>query len=127
MLINEILRIKGNVLYTTPPNAAVLSAVKVMAQHDIGSLVVMDRGQKAGIVTFAEVLRAFRGWPMYKILGCRWRVWGPRVGERKARWRCVHEVSHGWLSARRPGLQPDRADSLRFLASRASTRNVPPL
>lgn len=69
MLINEILRIKGNVLYTTPPNAAVLSAVKVMAQHDIGSLVVMDRGQKAGIVTFAEVLRAFRGWPMYKILG----------------------------------------------------------
>ena len=56
MLVSEILRIKGNVLYTTPPNAAVLSAVKVMAQHDIGSLVVMDRGRMAGIVTFAEVL-----------------------------------------------------------------------
>ena len=35
-----------------------LDAVKVMAQHDIGSLVVMDHGRMAGIVTFAEVLRA---------------------------------------------------------------------
>ena len=58
MLVREILRIKGNALFTTPPDAAVLSAVKVMAQHDIGSLVVMDRGRMAGIVTFAEVLRA---------------------------------------------------------------------
>jgi CBS domain-containing protein len=29
-----------------------------MAQHDIGSLVVMDHGRMAGVVTFAEVLRA---------------------------------------------------------------------
>jgi CBS domain-containing protein len=58
MLVSQILRIKGNVLYTTTPDAEVLSAVKVMAQHDIGSLVVMDRGRMAGIVTFAEVLRA---------------------------------------------------------------------
>jgi CBS domain-containing protein len=58
MLVSQILRIKGNVLYTTTPEAAVLSAVKVMAQHDIGSLVVMDHGRMAGVVTFAEVLRA---------------------------------------------------------------------
>jgi CBS domain-containing protein len=58
MLISQILRLKGNALYTTTPEAAVLSAVKVMAQHDIGSLVVMDHGRMAGIVTFAEVLRA---------------------------------------------------------------------
>src|SRR4029450_3571562 len=58
MLVSEILSIKGHLLYTTPPNAEVLSAVKVMAQHDIGSLVVMDHGKMAGIVTFAEVLRA---------------------------------------------------------------------
>ncbi|HEV8257386.1 MAG TPA: CBS domain-containing protein, partial [Casimicrobiaceae bacterium] len=31
---------------------------KVMAQHDIGSLVVMDHGQMAGMLTFAEVLEA---------------------------------------------------------------------
>ena len=58
MLVSEILRIKGTALYTTPPDAPVLEAVKVMAQHDIGSLVVMDHGRMAGIVTFAEVLRA---------------------------------------------------------------------
>ena len=58
MLVSEILRIKGTVLFTTAPDAPLLDAVKVMAQHDIGSLVVMDHGRMAGIVTFAEVLRA---------------------------------------------------------------------
>ncbi len=58
MLVSEILRIKGTVLFTTPPDAPVLDAVKVMAQNDIGSLVVMDHGRMTGIVTFAEVLRA---------------------------------------------------------------------
>ena len=58
MLVSEILRIKGTVLFTTPPDAPLLDAVNVMAQHDIGSLVVMDHGKMAGIVTFAEVLRA---------------------------------------------------------------------
>jgi len=58
MLVSEILRIKGSALFTTPPDAPVLDAVKVMAQHDIGSLVVMDHGRMAGIVTFAEVLKA---------------------------------------------------------------------
>jgi CBS domain-containing protein len=29
-----------------------------MAQHDIGSLVVMDHGRMAGMLTFAEVLKA---------------------------------------------------------------------
>ena len=58
MLVNEILRIKGNALFTTAPEAPVLDAVRVMAQHDIGSLVVMDHGQMAGMLTFAEVLEA---------------------------------------------------------------------
>ena len=58
MLVSEILRIKGNALFTTPPNGTVLDAVKVMAQHDIGSLVVMDHGQMTGMLTFAEVLEA---------------------------------------------------------------------
>jgi len=58
MLVSEILRIKGKALFTTSPDGTVLDAVKVMAQHDIGSLVVMDHGQMAGILTFAEVLEA---------------------------------------------------------------------
>jgi CBS domain-containing protein len=58
MLVSEILRIKGNALFTTAPNGTVLEAVKSMAQHDIGSLVVMDHGQMIGMLTFAEVLVA---------------------------------------------------------------------
>ena len=58
MLVSQILHIKGTVLFTTAPDAPLLDAVKVMAQNDIGSLVVMDHGRMHGIVTFAEVLRA---------------------------------------------------------------------
>lgn len=58
MLVSEILRIKGHTLFTTPPERPVLEAVEVMAEHDIGSLVVMDHGRLVGMLTFAEVLRA---------------------------------------------------------------------
>ena len=58
MLVSEILRIKGKALFTTSPDGTVLEAVKVMAQHDIGSLVVMDHGQMVGMLTFAEVLES---------------------------------------------------------------------
>ena len=58
MLVSEILRIKGHTLFTTSPERSVQEAVEVMAQHDIGSLVVMDHGKLTGMLTFAEVLRA---------------------------------------------------------------------
>jgi CBS domain-containing protein len=58
MLVAEILRIKGHTLYTATPGERVVDAVKVMAQQDIGSLVVMDRGRLAGMLTFREVLEA---------------------------------------------------------------------
>ena len=58
MLVSEILRIKGNTLFTTPPERSALAAVEVMAEHDIGSLVVMEHGRMAGMLTFAEVLQA---------------------------------------------------------------------
>ena len=58
MLVREILRIKGHTLFTTPPERSLLEAVQVMAENDIGSLVVMDHGRMVGILTFAEVLKA---------------------------------------------------------------------
>jgi CBS domain-containing protein len=58
MLVSEILRIKGNTLFTTTPDGSVNDAVKVMADNDIGSLVVMDRGKLVGMLTFREVLAA---------------------------------------------------------------------
>ena len=58
MLVSEILRIKGNTLFTTTPDGKAIDAVSVMAEHDIGSLVVMDHGRIAGILTFREILAA---------------------------------------------------------------------
>ena len=58
MLVSEILRIKGSTLFTTTPDGAVNDAVKVMADNDIGSLVVMDQGRLVGMLTFREVLSA---------------------------------------------------------------------
>jgi len=58
MLVSEILRIKGTTLFTTTPEGAVNDAVRVMAENDIGSLVVMDHGRLAGMLTFREVLGA---------------------------------------------------------------------
>ena len=58
MRVSEILRIKGHTLFTTAPGGPALDAVRAMAQHDIGSLVVMDRGRLVGMLTFREVLDA---------------------------------------------------------------------
>ena len=58
MLVSEILRIKGNTLFTTTPGGSVLDAVRAMADNDIGSLVVMDHGRLAGMLTFREVIAA---------------------------------------------------------------------
>ena len=58
MKVSDILRVKGHVLFTVPPQAGLLQAVQTMAQHDIGSLVVMEHGKLVGLVTFAEVMQA---------------------------------------------------------------------
>ena len=58
MLVSEILRIKGNTLYTTSPDGAAHEAVRAMAAQDIGSLVVMEHGRLVGLLTFREVLAA---------------------------------------------------------------------
>ena len=58
MLVSEILRVKGHALFTASPDRTVLQAVEIMAENDIGSLVVMDHGHMVGMLTFAEVLQA---------------------------------------------------------------------
>jgi CBS domain-containing protein len=57
MEVSEILKVKGTTLYTVVPDTMLSDAVIVMAEHDIGSLVVMDRGRLAGMLTFREVIR----------------------------------------------------------------------
>jgi CBS domain-containing protein len=58
MKVSEILKVKGNILYTVPPNTGLLEAINLMAEKDIGSLVVMENGVLVGLLSFREVMRA---------------------------------------------------------------------
>ena len=58
MKVSDILRVKGGTLFTISPDEPLADAVRTMAEHDIGSLVVMSHGQLAGILTFREVILA---------------------------------------------------------------------
>ena len=45
MKVTDILRVKGNTLYTVTPDEPLDSALRTMVELDIGSLVVMDHGR----------------------------------------------------------------------------------
>ena len=57
MKVSDILRVKGNTLYTVTPDEPLAQAVTVMAEKDIGSLVVMAHGDLVGMLTFREVIQ----------------------------------------------------------------------
>ena len=56
MKVSDILRVKGNTLYTVQPDEPLAKAAEIMAEKDIGSLVVMEHGNLAGMLTFREVI-----------------------------------------------------------------------
>ena len=58
MKVSDILRIKGNALYTITPEHSLVDAAGVMAEKDIGSLVVISYGRVVGMLTFREVIAA---------------------------------------------------------------------
>ncbi len=58
MKVRDILRVKGNTLYTATPDEPLARAVNLMAEKDIGSLVVMEHGDLVGMLTFREVIQA---------------------------------------------------------------------
>ena len=57
MQVSEILRVKGNTLYTVGPETMLSDAVITMSDNDIGSIVVMEKGALLGLVTFREVMQ----------------------------------------------------------------------
>ena len=57
MKVSDILRVKGGTLFTVTPDEPLGSAVNVMAEKDIGSLVVMEHGDLVGMLTFREVIQ----------------------------------------------------------------------
>lgn len=57
MQVKEVLRVKGSTLFTARPAGMLGDAVVTMAEHDLGSLVVMEGGKLVGMLTFREVIR----------------------------------------------------------------------
>lgn len=57
MRILDILRRKGSDVITVEPGITILDAMRILVQHNIGSVVVVQDGQVAGILTERDVLR----------------------------------------------------------------------
>lgn len=57
MKVSDILRVKGNTLYTATADEPLARALDLMAEKDIGSLVVMGHGELVGMLTFREVIQ----------------------------------------------------------------------
>ena len=57
MKVSDILRVKGNTLYTATPDEPLARALDLMAEKDIGSLLVMGQGELVGMLTFREVIQ----------------------------------------------------------------------
>ena len=58
MKVSDILKSKGNTLYTITPEDSLQHAMTFMAEKDIGSLVVMSNSLVVGMLTFREVILA---------------------------------------------------------------------
>lgn len=61
MKVSDILRVKGNTLYTVSPDEPLAKATQTMAEKDLGSLVVMEHGELVGMLTFREVIGCLVG------------------------------------------------------------------
>ena len=61
MKVSEILKVKGDTLYTVSPESTLNAAIDLMVEKDIGSLVVMKAGVLEGMLTFREVMKAVHG------------------------------------------------------------------
>jgi len=55
--VRDLLRIKGNEVWSIAPDASVYEALTLMAEKDIGALLVLDGGQLAGILSERDYAR----------------------------------------------------------------------
>ncbi len=55
--ISEILNAKGTIVWSVSPNATVFEAIQMMADKNIGALLVMDHGRLVGIMSERDYTR----------------------------------------------------------------------
>jgi CBS domain-containing protein len=56
MEVKEVLQVKDSALFAVHPDQPLSEAVIMMSDNDIGSVIVMEGGKLAGMLTFREVL-----------------------------------------------------------------------
>ena len=56
MEVKEVLQVKDSALFAVHPDSPLSEAVIMMADNDIGSVIVMEGGKLAGMLTFREVM-----------------------------------------------------------------------
>jgi CBS domain-containing protein len=73
--IRQLLRSKGQVVYTISPDATVLEALERMADRNVGALVVLRDGEVVGLVSEREYARSVilkgrfsKDTPVYEIM-----------------------------------------------------------
>ena len=55
--VKQLLQVKGRAVHAISPQASVLDAIKIMAEKDVGALVVLDEGRLAGIISERDYAR----------------------------------------------------------------------
>jgi CBS domain-containing protein len=55
--VSQLLKHKGRVIYSVPPEAPVLDAIKAMAERGVGALVVMKNDKLLGVVSERDYAR----------------------------------------------------------------------
>ncbi len=55
--VSMVLGVKGHDVWRVPPDASVLEALKVMAEHGIGALIVMDGDRLVGLFSERDYAR----------------------------------------------------------------------
>jgi CBS domain-containing protein len=55
--LKQLLAAKGNQVYSIGPNAKVIEALQLMAQRDVGALVVIDGGRLIGMISERDYAR----------------------------------------------------------------------
>ena len=56
MEVKEVLQVKDSALFAVHPDQPLSEAVIMMSENDIGSVIVMEGGKLAGMLTFREAL-----------------------------------------------------------------------
>jgi CBS domain-containing protein len=55
--LNQLLNAKGGEIYSIAPDAKVIEALQLMAQRDVGALIVMEGGKLVGILSERDYAR----------------------------------------------------------------------